>query len=689
MNLGQSHRPNLSTISTFGLVAGFLLTWTACSQTQPTTSDGPMAAQPAASAGKAVAVDPRFTAEKPPTGAIWLETLDLQLMMQDWGSPRAAKSVEGKPLTLRGRVFPHGIGTHANSEWIINLKGAAKSFSAVVGVDDEVADHGAVIFSVWVDGKEVKRTGVLKGGAEPVALTVDLTGAQQMMLIIEDGGDGIDYDHADWAGAMLMLVPGSSEKPAAINVADTSKPNIAVGTPPEPAIHAPRITGATPGHPFLYRIPATGEPPLRFSATNLPPGLKLDPATGIITGALAAEGRTPVGLTVEGSRGRASSTLTIVGGERMLALTPPMGWNSWNVWGTSVDDAKVRAAADWMVKSGLAAHGYQYINIDDAWEAGRDAEGRIQANEKFPDMKALADYVHSLGLKLGIYSSPGPKTCAGYEGSYQHEELDAQQWAAWGIDLVKYDWCSYGDIAKDDSLEELQKPYKIMRAALDGCGRDIVYSLCQYGMGKVSEWGAQVGGNYWRTTGDITDTWASLSGIGFGQNGLEQWAGPGHWNDPDMLIVGKVGWGPSLHDTRLTPHEQVTHITLWSLLASPLLVGCDLSQLDEFTLAVLTNPEVLEVNQDPLGRQARRVAEGDQVEAWARPLADGSTAVGLFNRGRAEAPVTVKWSDLGLSGKQTVRNLWLRKDEGVHEGSFTAGVPRHGAVMLRVGQATP
>jgi alpha-galactosidase len=417
---------------------------------------------------------------------------------------------------------------------------------------------------------------------------------------------------------------------------------------------------------------------------NMPPNLSLDPDTGIITGSLAAAGKTNAEVTVEGPGGRTAGLITIVGAPRALALTPPMGWNSWNVWGTAVDDAKVRAAADWLIKSGLAAHGFQYINIDDAWEKDRDAEGRIQTNEKFPDMKALADYVHGKGLKLGIYSSPGPKTCAGFEGSYQHEQSDAARYAEWGIDLLKYDWCSYADIAKDESLEELKKPYLLMRAALDGCGRDIVFSLCQYGKGNVWEWGDTVGGNYWRITGDITDTWSSIAGIGFKQDGHEKYAGPGHWNDPDMLVVGKLGWGPTLHDTKLTRNEQITHITLWSLLASPLLIGCDLSQLDDFTKALLTNWEVLEVSQDPLGRQARRVSATGSVEVWARPLADGTIAVGSFNRGRTAAPVTVLWKDIGTSGRQPVRNLWLRRDEGVFEESFTTTVPRHGAVLLTV-----
>jgi alpha-galactosidase len=302
-------------------------------------------------------------------------------------------------------------------------------------------------------------------------------------------------------------------------------------------------------------------------------------------------------------------------------------------------------------------------------------------------MKALADYVHGKGLKLGIYSSPGPLTCAKFEASYGHEEQDARTFAKWGIDYLKYDWCSYSQIAKDRSMPELKKPYHVMRAALNKIDRDIVYSLCQYGNGNVWEWGTEVGGNLWRTTGDITDTWVSLSNIGFSENGHEKFAGPGHWNDPDMLVVGNVGWGPNIHPTRLTANEQITHITLWSLVSSPLLIGCDMSKLDKFTIDLLGNTEVIAVNQDPLGKPAGRRMKDLRVEMWARPLWDGTLAVGLFNRGQEATTVTAKWSDLGLKGSQPVRDLWQQKDLGVSRDSFSARVPQHGAVLVKIGKA--
>jgi alpha-galactosidase len=644
-------------------------------------------------------------AAEAPANAVWLESLDLGMMTQDYGRPRAQRSVDRNPLKLKGVTYPHGVGTHAHSEMVVDLKGAATRFMAMVGVDDERTGRGSVAFEVWVDGKKVADTGVMRGGDEPKLVSVDLTGAKRMMLLVEDGADGIENDHADWAGALLFLVPGAAARPQAMGVPSEPPPPIhhltlgqVTGDSPRPAIHSPRVVGATLEKPFLYRIPATGEGPLTFSATNLPPGLTLDPKTGIITGALAKLELAPgvkltdqvqkvdTVVTVRGPRGTAKRTLTIVGGDHKLALTPPLGWNSWNVWAGAVDAEKVRAAIDAIVSSGLAAHGFQYVNIDDTWEGQRDANGEITTNQKFPDMKALADYAHSKGLKLGIYSSPGPKTCANYEGSYQHELQDARTYARWGIDYLKYDWCSYGRIAKGNSLEELQKPYRVMRAALDQADRDIVFSLCQYGMGSVWEWGAEVGGNCWRTTGDITDTWGSLNSIGFSQDGHEKGAGPGHWNDPDMLVVGKVGWGPNIHPTRLNPNEQITHISLWCLLSSPLLLGCDMSQMDSFTLDLMTNDEVLDVNQDPLGKPAGRKAKEGMLEVWARPLWDGTMAVGLFNRGRERATVTAKWGDLGLTGRQSVRDLWQQKDLGSFTDSFTAAVPAHGAALVKIGR---
>ena len=301
-------------------------------------------------------------------------------------------------------------------------------------------------------------------------------------------------------------------------------------------------------------------------------------------------------------------------------------------------------------------------------------------------MKALSDYIHGKGLKIGIYSSPGTETCGGYIGSYQHEHQDAQIFADWGIDFLKHDWCSYSEIAKDESIYELQKPYLIMRDALDNVNRDIVYSLCQYGMGDVWEWGADIGANLWRTTYDITDTWLSMSKIGFAQEVSSDYSAPGHWNDPDMLVVGQVGWGSQLHQTKLTVDEQYTHISLWAMLSAPMLLGCDLSELDDFTISLLTNDEVLDVNQDMLGKQAKPIIKKEGIQVWVKVLEDGSKAVGLFNLSNKAQIIDIKWSDINMDEKLKVRDIWRQKDLGLFDRGFEQLVLSHGVVLLKVGK---
>lgn len=638
-------------------------------------------------------------------GNVWLASLDISQIDQGWGEPSKNHSVDGRELSIGGKKFSEGLGTHAGVSIPVILNGRGERFTASVGVDDEVGTQGSVVFKIESDGKTVWESGLMRGGQAAKDVSIDLKGVKTLTLKVEDGGDGIGFDHADWAEAKFAMTSGEPKllllpvqrEPAVIL---TPKPS------PKPRINSAKIFGVRPGNPFLYTIAATGERPMAFSADHLPGGLNLDSQSGRITGKLMEKGEYLVTLRARNPLGEAERKLKIVCGST-IGLTPAMGWNSWNCFASAVTAEHVKSAADAMVKSGLINHGWTYINIDDYWQVHRDskdptlqgpqrdAEGRILPNPRFPDMKGLADYVHNLGLKVGLYSSPGPWTCGGCVGSYQHEEIDARQYGEWGFDYLKYDWCSYGKTKGTQNwptdeeqrryeLAFMKKPYIEMRAALDRVPRDIMYSLCQYGMGNVWEWGTEVGGNSWRTTGDIVDTWRSLSEIGFNQAGKEKFAVPGHFNDPDMLIVGKVGWGPRLHPTRLTPNEQYTHISLWCLLASPLLIGCDMTQLDDFTLNLLTNDEVLEVNQDPLGKQAARVATDGKIEIWAKDLEDGSKAVGLFNRGETEMPAAAQWADLGLSGKQTVRDLWRQKDIGTFEGKFQVNVPRHGVMLVKI-----
>jgi len=469
-----------------------------------------------------------------------------------------------------------------------------------------------------------------------------------------------------------------------------------------PRINGPSVFGVRPGSPLLYRIPATGDQPMEFSVGGLPAGLQVDSKTGLITGSLNKPGEHIVTLRAKNALGESFRKFRIVVGER-IALTPPMGWNSWNCWGSKVDAEKVLQSARGMVSSGLINHGWTYINIDDAWQGKRGGPfSAIQGNEKFPNMKGLCDEIHKMGLKVGIYSTPWTTSYANHIGGssenpegtwapptipkkgnvnkkilpwaigkYSFARNDAKQWAAWGIDYLKYDW------NPNEAPETAE-----MAKALRDSGRDVILSLSNStpfnnipDLSKLA--------NCWRTTGDIRDTWQSMSSKGFSQDKWEPFAGPGHWNDPDMLVVGYVGWG-SPHPTRLTPDEQYTHISIWCLLSAPLLLGCDMERLDEFTLNLLTNDEVLAVGQDPLGKQATCVSTEGDLRVYAKDLEDGSNAVGLFNLGDKEATVTAKWSDLKLSGKLNVRDLWRQKDLGQFDGQFQATVAPHGAELVKI-----
>lgn len=353
-----------------------------------------------------------------------------------------------------------------------------------------------------------------------------------------------------------------------------------------------------------------------------------------------------------------------------LARTPPMGWSTWYAFGCNISDTIVRAQADALIQSGLHTVGYQYVNIDDCWEGRRDEKGYIHPNSNFPDMKALADYVHSRGLKLGIYSTPGPRTCKGFEGSFGHEEQDAQTFASWGVDFLKYDYCSARSVY---TQEQLPMAYRKMHDALLRTGRPIVFSI--HGRGRIWEWGPSAGANLWRTTDDIKDNYNRMALVGFGQAGLEKFAGSGHWNDPDNLQVGNGG---------MSNEEYKLQMSLWSLLAAPLIAGNDLTHMSAETQSILTNPEVIAVDQDSAGIQGHRVSQVGPLEVWMKPLGDGSKAVGLFNREQGTLPITVYFRDIGLSETNCVRDLWARKDLGRFEDGFTAEVSQRGVEMIRV-----
>ncbi len=506
---------------------------------------------------------------------------------------------------------------------------------------------------------------------------------------------------------VILLVAGASLPAQTVATKTTEAP--AILTPPaprEPRLHGPRVYGVRPGSPFLYRIPCTGQRPITFAAEHLPSGLVLDPRTGIITGSLAAAGSNQVTLVARNAAGEARREFRVIAGKQ-LALTPPMGWNSWYIHYDRVSQPIMQQAADQMIASSMADYGYQYVNIDDCWmkkkgdEPYRDAEGAVLPNAKFPDMKGLADYIHAKGLKAGLYTSPGPWTCGGYVGAYEHEAADAREFAAWGFDFLKYDWCSYGHVKNDQrwptaeektkyQADRLKLPYCLMGDILKQQPRDLVLNLCQYGMGEVWKWGGEFG-HCWRTTGDLgLESGSGLPGfysIGLSNARHAQYARPGAWNDPDYILIGWVGDAHGMGEgkqTTLTPNEQYSYMSLWSLMAAPLIFSGDMAKLDAFTLNVLCNTEVIEVDQDPLGRQGKILRQSPQEVLLVKELEDGSRAIGLFNLGQSPAKLAVSWAELGLAGKQQVRDLWRQQSLGVFDGTFGIEVPRHGVALVRI-----
>ena len=626
-----------------------------------------------------------------------LTELDLTKMSSGWGQPQVDKSITGKPLSVGGRVFERGVGTHADSVLYIDLDGKVERFCASVGVDDAAGGKGTVAFRVYGDGKKLFDSDVMKGGQQAKTVDVPLTGVRRVMLLAGSGGDGIGFDHANWVQAQFVY---AGQKPSAVDAPKPPAEERVILTPkpgPQPRINGPTVYGARPGHPFLYRIPCTGTRPIQFTAIGLPKDLRLNAETGIIEGRVPAErGEYAVILSAANAQGTAKRPFKIVVGDT-LALTPPMGWNSWYIHYHRVTEQHMREAADVMIASGMADAGYQYVNIDDCWmkkrgdEPYRDDKGAILPNSKFPDIRGMVDYIHGKGLKAGLYTSPGPWTCAGYVGSYEHERIDAEKFAEWGFDFLKYDWCSYTEVAGGNTLEHMKRPYQKMGDILETLDRDIVHNLCQYGMGNVWTWGAETG-HCWRTTDDLgvaADT--MLPGfyhIGLSNARHYEYAGPGHWNDPDYILIGYVGNARSQNDppipTKLTPNEQYSYMSMWCLMAAPLFFSGDMAILDDFTLGILCSPEVIEIDQDPLGRQARPLVQDDLTLIMAKPLADGSLAVGLFNLADMPRQMSVDWSLLGIRGKQGVRDLWRQKDLGVFADRFATTVPRHGVALLRL-----
>ncbi len=654
----------------------------------------------------------------------WLDEMDLGAMSCGMAkTAQARKSVLGKPLRLGDKTYERGVGTHSESVIVLRSDGRVKAFDAVVGVDRETQEYppswrtgknwGSCSFRIYADGKKVCDSGVIKEKDAPKTIHADLAGAKWILLECTDGGHWAGYlcGHGDWADARFTCADEASLTPSRN---DPLVAQLGVLTPPEspaPSINGAAVWGVRPGHEILYRIPVSGARPMTVSVQGkggkLPDGLVFDADRRILSGRIAQPGNYDLVITAHNASGEVRRDFTLKVGEK-ITLTPPMGWNSWNIYASAVTDELVRKTARGMHESGLAEHGWSYVNIDDWWMknkgAGgkgnpnhdgpaRDAQGRMIPQAKFPDMKALADYVHSLGLKLGIYSSPGATTCGGCEGSLGHEAIDARTWAEWGIDYLKHDWCSYGGVfneatkGRKPTVDDYAKPYRLMTKCLREQSRDIVHAFCQYGMGDVQSWGEDAGAQVWRSWGDLKDNWTCVLNATESYADAWKFTRPGFWCDPDMMVLGYLNTDFGMHDSFLSRNEQYTHMSLWCLLNAPLLLGCDLNHIDDFTRNLLVNDEIIAVNQDAMGRQARRVYHDDGTDIWLRPMSDGTYVAGIVNRLPFAERKTFAFASAGLAGSFVLRDLWRRCDLGTFKDAWSVEVPGHATTVVRLSRA--
>ena len=655
----------------------------------------------------------RTAAESLATNVAFVDKFDLSGATCGMGKRvLACQSVDGHPLTVGGVKYESGFGTHPESAILFRADGKVLAFDALVAIDDDAKTAGSgksygkptAQFRVWADGRVVWSSGDLKLGQKSVEAHVNLAGAREIVLETTGGREWTAFDaaNADWLDARFTC-----EGKAKLEVVKDSALTRQLGilTPPEkpePQINGADIWGVRPGHPVIFRVATSGARPIKFSAKNLPEGVTLD-EKGVLRGTAPLKGGDyDIEVMAENAKGKATRTIRLAVGDT-IALTPPLGWNSWNTLCYRLTQEKAMAAAKAMDESGLADHGWAYVNLDDWWEMNnsgcprvesrkqdfggredvigpaRDANGKIIPNRSFPDMKGMTDYIHSLGLKAGLYSSPGPLTCGRCEGSYGHEFQDAESWAEWGFDYVKYDWCSFGSIfieaEKVKTEEEKErdvrkgycengaKPDRLMNECLKKQKRDILYSFCQYGLEHTELWAREAGANCWRSWGDLKDSWhwmeLALEGR-IGADNYWKYNGPGCWADPDMMIVGQQFSFGSDHPTYLTPNEQYTHVSLWAMVGSPLLIGCDLTTMDDFTKNLLMNDEVIAVSQDRLGKTARRIRHTDAESVWTRPLSKGFTAVALVNRYPFAREIKVSFEELGLNAEK-------KHDDGMYQ----------------------
>lgn len=625
------------------------------------------------------------------TQTVSLNDLGFKRAVTVWHFIKPRLTITNKVPSLGGEPQPDGFGILGNAALVYELKGQAKRITGKVGIDDSVSGnftHTAELL-IYGDDKKLWESGPLRAGEKPVPFDVDLSGVKLLEVTTDYAGDQYQIAHISVADATITY---SGFKPEPTFTRPKPRPADAFMPPKGP--ETPRITGARvfgvrPGSPFLFTVTASGRKPITLDVKGLPAGLKFDPKSGSITGKLNERGEFKVMLTAENELGKNERELKIVVGDK-IALSPPMGWNSWLAYLHDVDQEKIEKTAELMVSLGLKDHGYLYVNIDDTWQGERTGKDMaLQANQKFPDMKGLCDKIHSLGLKAGIYHTPwmasfgryrgGTALTAEPDGPWSRDKAkfsvgpvsflnqDARQFGEWGFDYVKWDWHPHEPkeiIAVGDALEQ--------------SGRDMVSSLSNRAIidhAEVYKKHAQA----WRTTNDCLGRWIFLNTICFGQDRWVEHVGPGNWPDLDLLVVGYCWKRP----VTLTPDEQYLQMTMECLMGSPLLISSDLEKIDEFSLRLLTNDEVIEINQDPLGKAARRKLSRDGLEVYVKDLEDGSKAVGFFNRNREPMKETVALKDLGLEGKYKVRDLWKREDLPDVQGTISVSPNPHGVQFYR------
>jgi alpha-galactosidase len=637
----------------------------------------------------------------------FLDELPIKTFSDGIQSVVANVNQKGNPITISGIKYKKGIGLESTSvmAFLLNEKGVR--FSAEVGVDDMGNDSIPLRFYVLADRKIIFDTGEMLPGDKPKVVDVSIEGVGRLGLLVLGKGAGYPKNIGSWANASITVK--HADYPKTIPN-DGEKYLLTPAPSPMPKINSPKVFGAKPGNPFMYFIAATGEKPMVFKSTHLPEGLKLDSLTGHITGVVHKKGVFPVELVAQNSLGSHKQKVVFKISDT-ISLTPPMGLNGWNSWAREIDLQKVIASSKALLNNRLIDYGWHYINIDDAWQGLRGGEfGGLLANEKFPSFDKMIDTLHGWGLKVGVYSSPWISSYAGfpggssneengfysdevrlnkrnfrYIGKYRFEEQDARQWAKWGLDYLKYDWR-----IEVSSAER-------MRNALNKVNRDIIYSISNSApLNNVKDWVRLT--NVFRSGPDIRDSWTSVFLSTFKLADWTPFGGPGHWIDPDMLVIGNVTTGSPMHPTRLTPDEQYSHFSMHCLLAAPLLIGCPMDQLDAFTLNLLTNTEVIEVNQDPLGKPASLIKLNNNYQIWKKPLEDGSFAVGIFNAnplgnipheyfrwGDEQAlNITLDLKDLQINGPVSVRDLWRQEDLGPWEGKKSFLIPHHGVYLFKI-----